>query len=381
MVGRVRDRLLEDGGSTSPTSSRLAAAVRAEGRVLGDQAILATLGVLRAELEGAGPLSALLTDPSVTDILVNGPDEVWVDQGAGLIRTGVRFTSEAAVRQLAQRLAATAGRRLDDASPWCDLRLPAGVRLHAVLPPVSRHGTVLSLRVPARRPWTVDELERSGTLGPIGRQLLVDLVDARRSFLVSGGTGTGKTTVLATLLGLVAHDERIVLVEDLPELVPDHPHVVSLVGRPANIEGAGEVTVRDLVRQALRMRPDRLVVGECRGAEVVDLLAALNTGHQGGCGTVHANSAVDVPTRLEALGVAAGLSREALHAQLASAVDVVLHLERSASGARVLTEVAVLERDRDGLVVARPALVRESGDLHEAAHATRLADRLAGAGR
>ncbi len=339
------------------------------------------MGALRAELEGAGPLSAVLHDPSVTDVLVNGPNDVWVDRGEGLTRTSVRFASEAAVRRLAQRLAATAGRRLDDAAPWCDLRLPDGVRLHAVLPPVSRHGTVLSLRVPARRPWTVDQLEGSGALGPVGRRFLGDLVGARRSFLVSGGTGTGKTTLLTTVLGLVAHDERIVLVEDLPELVPEHPHVVSLVGRPANVEGAGQVTVRDLVRQALRMRPDRLVVGECRGAEVVDLLAALNTGHQGGAGTVHANSAADVPARLEALGVAAGLSREALHAQLASAVDVVLHLERTASGSRALAEVAVLERDGAGLVVARAALVRESGDLREAAHADRLAECLAGVRR
>ena len=202
------------------------------------------------------------------------------------------------------------------------------------------------------------------------------MVAERLSFLVSGGTGTGKTTLLATLLGLVPHRERIVLVEDLPELVPDHPHVVGLAGRPPNVEGAGEVSIRDLVRQALRMRPDRLVVGECRGPEVVDLLGALNTGHEGGCGTVHANSASDVPARMEALGVTAGLSRDAVHAQLASAVDVVLHLTREPSGRRVLEALALLGRGTDGLVVAQEAFVRKGSDLVPAVHAAGLRDRL-----
>ena len=291
LVQRVRARLLEDGDAVAPSPVRVAAALRAEGRVLGDRAVLAVVGALRDELVGAGPLAVLLTDPDVTDVLVNAPDSVWVDRGRGLERTGVRFADEAAVRRLAQRLASSAGRRLDEAAPWCDVRLADGTRLHAVLPPVARPGTVLSLRVPARRPWTLPALEAAGAVGPRGAQLLRDVVGARLSFLVSGGTGTGKTTLLATLLGLVPAHERVVLVEDLPELVPDHPHVVALAGRAPNVEGAGEVTLRDLVRQALRMRPDRLVVGECRGAEVVDLLAALNTGHEGGCGTVHANSA------------------------------------------------------------------------------------------
>jgi pilus assembly protein CpaF len=186
-------------------------------------------------------------------------------------------------------------------------------------------------------------------------------VAARLAFLVSGGTGTGKTTLLSTLLSLVPARERLVLVEDSGELRPDHPHVVSLEARPPNIEGAGEITVRDLVRQALRMRPDRLVVGEVRGGEVVELLAALNTGHEGGCGTIHANSAVDVPARVEALALAAGLGREATHSQLGAAVHAVLHLGRGPDGRRELHQVAVPRREASGLVTMLPALVFEGG--------------------
>ncbi|CAM5674721.1 hypothetical protein SALBM311S_00132 [Streptomyces alboniger] len=209
--------------------------------------------------------------------------------------TAVSFTDAAAVRRLAQRLAAVAGRRLDDARPWVDARLPDGTRLHAVLPPVAVGCACLSLRVVRPRAFTLDELVAAGTVPPGGDRVLRALIDARLSFLISGGTGSGKTTLLSALLGLVGPDERIVLAEDSAELRPEHPHVVRLESRPANQEGAGLVTLQDLVRQALRMRPDRLVVGEVRGPEVVHLLAALNTGHEGGCGTVHANAAADVP--------------------------------------------------------------------------------------
>src|SRR5690606_25793729 len=222
-----------------------------------------------------------------------------------------------------QRLAGSAGRRLDDASPYVDARLPDGARLHAVLAPVSTRGTCLSLRVPPRRAFSLEELTRVGSLTADGAALLRRMVGAKLAFLVSGGTGSGKTTLLSALLSLVPPAERLVLVEDSRELAPDHPHVVQLEARPPNSEGAGEITVRTLVRQALRMRPDRLVVGEVRGAEVVDLLAALNTGHEGGCGTIHANSAAEVPARVEALGIAAGFSRAAVHSQLAAAVHAI----------------------------------------------------------
>jgi pilus assembly protein CpaF len=354
LVHRVRSRLADIGAA--PTPARVAAALRAEGRVLGDAAVLGVVNTLRAELAGAGPLEPLLRDPRITDVLVNAPDEVWVDRGSGLERAAVAFPDDAAVRRLAQRLVSAVGRRLDDARPYADARLPDGTRLHAVLYPVATRATALSLRVPRRRSFTLPELVDTGSLTPDGAAWLSAIVQSRLAFLISGGTGTGKTTLLATLLAVADPGERLVIVEDSGELRPNHPHVVRLEARPPNVEGSGEVTLRDLVRQALRMRPDRLVVGEVRGGEVVDLLAALNTGHEGGCGTVHANSAADVPARLEALAVAAGLGREALHSQLAAGVDAVVHLIRDRGGHRRVVEIRVLERGRDDFVRAVPAL-------------------------
>jgi pilus assembly protein CpaF len=360
LVDRVRSRLAASGGET--TAAAVAAAVRAEaGGVASDLDVLAALRVLRQEFVGAGPLDELLRDPRTTDVLVCGPASVWVDRGSGLERTGVRFADEAAVRRLAQRLAIAAGRRLDDASPYVDGWVAdAGVRLHAVLPPVAADGTCLSLRVLRPAAHDLPALRALGTVDAAGEALLRAVLSARLAFLVSGGTGTGKTTILAALLSAVDPRERIVCVEDAEELRPRHPHVVRLVARPANIEGAGGVVLRDLVRQALRMRPDRLVVGEVRGAEVCDLLAALNTGHDGGAGTVHANSAREVPARMEALAAAGGLPRAALHSQLAAAVQVVLHMRRMRSGVRMLDVVGVLSRDGAGVAV-RAAWTRTGG--------------------
>jgi pilus assembly protein CpaF len=354
LLEAVRQRLAESGAE--PTPARVAAALRAQGRLLGDAEVLGGTERLRCELVGTGPLEPLLADPSVTDVLVSAPDRVWVDRGRGLELTEVTFADAASVRRLAQRLAAVAERRLDDARPWVDARLPDGTRMHAVIPPVAVGSTCLSLRVVRPRAFSVGELVTAGTVPPGGDRLLRALIEARLSFLISGGTGSGKTTLLSTLLGMVGDRERIVLAEDSAELRPEHPHVVRLESRTANQEGAGRVTLRDLVRQALRMRPDRLVVGEVRGAEVTELLAALNTGHEGGCGTVHANAAADVPARLEALGTAAGLDRAALHSQLAAALAVVIHLVRDGAGRRRLAEIHVLERDAAGLVVTVPAL-------------------------
>ncbi|NEA59464.1 TadA family conjugal transfer-associated ATPase [Streptomyces sp. SID13666] len=373
LLDAVRLRLAEYSGD--PTPSRVAAALRAEGRLLGDTEVLGVVTALRSEMVGAGPLEPLLADPDVTDVLVNGPDEVWVDRGHGLVRSDVGFADAAAVRRLAQRLATTAGRRLDDARPWVDARLPDGTRLHAVLPPVVVGSPCLSLRVVRARAFALDELIAAGTMDAETARLLRAVLDARLSFMISGGTGTGKTTLLSCLLGLVEPDLRIVLAEDSAELRPDHPHVVRLETRPANQEGAGLVELRDLVRQALRMRPDRLVVGEVRGPEVTELLAALNTGHEGGCGTIHANAAGDVPARLEALGSTAGLDRAALHSQLAAALSVVVHLARDRSGLRRVAEVHVLERRADGMVVTVPAVMRGA---HGAGERGPGWDRLAG---
>jgi pilus assembly protein CpaF len=353
LLERVRDRLATSG--TAPDPVEVARALREEGRPVGDAEVLSVLDDLRRDVLGAGPLEPLLRAEGVTDVLVNGPDQVYVDRGDGLELTAVRFPDDGSVRRLAQRLASTAGRRLDDATPYVDLRLRDGTRFHAVLAPLARPGTVLSLRVPRQRAFGLDELVAIGTVCPEGADLLRRVVDRRLAFLVTGGTGSGKTTLLAAMLGLVDPHDRLVLVEDASELRPDHPHVVGLEARPPNVEGAGAVPLEVLVRQALRMRPDRLVVGEVRGGEVTDLLAAMNTGHEGGCATLHANSCADVPARVEALAMAAGMPREAAHSQLASALDVVVHVGRS-SGRRRVEEVAVLRRGANGYVVAVPAV-------------------------
>ncbi len=374
LIDRVRERLASESAPLRP--SVVAAAIRAEsGGVLGDTEVLANLRVLETELTGAGILEPLLCADGTTDVLVTAPDAVWVDDGNGLRRSGIRFADEAAVRRLAQRLALAAGRRLDDAQPWVDGQLTGigaggfAVRLHAVLPPVAAGGTCLSLRV--LRPATQDlaALTAAGAIDSRAGALVADIIAARLAFLVCGGTGAGKTTLLAALLGAVPPEERIVCVEDAAELAPRHPHLVKLVARCANVEGVGEVPVRELVRQALRMRPDRIVVGEVRGAEVVDLLAALNTGHDGGAGTVHANNPGEVPARLEALGALGGLDRAALHSQLAAAVQVLLHVARDRAGRRRLGEIAVL-RQVDGQVRAVTVwhadrgMTDDAGDLH-----------------
>ena len=355
LVEAVRVRLARTG--VEPSAAHVAVALRAERAMLGDAEVLAVARVLCADLIGAGPLEPLLAEAEVTDVLVNGPREVWVDDGGGLRLTSVVFPGEDALRRLAQRLAAAAGRRLDDACPYVDARLAGGVRLHAVLPPVAPNGTCLSLRLPPRRTFTLPDLVEAGAIRADSVTVLTAVIESRLAFLVTGGTGTGKTTMLSALLSLADPGERLLLVEDSAELRPLHPHVVRLESRPANLEGAGGVGLRDLVRQALRMRPDRLVVGEVRGAEVVDLLSALNTGHEGGCGTLHANTAADVPPRLEALGCAAGLSREAVHSQIAAALDVVIHLARDrADSRRRVAEICMMVRRPSGLVEAESAL-------------------------
>jgi pilus assembly protein CpaF len=369
LVGQVRHRFARDG--VPATGPSVVGAVREApaAAALGDTDLLRLADQVHADLVGAGPLAPLLRVEDVTDVLVNR-SEVWVDRGHGLQRVAVDVGTPADVRRLAQRLAAAGGRRLDDSSPCVDVRLADGTRLHAALPPVAVDGPYLSLRTFRTRPFTLADLVAAGSIDEPVAELLAAVVAARLAYLVTGGTGTGKTTLLATLLSLVPHDERIVLVEDAAELRPTHPHVAALQSRTANVEGAGTVGLRELVRHALRMRPDRIVVGECRGAEIADLLAALNTGHEGGAGTLHANAPGDVPARLEALGLVGGLPRAVLHAQVAAALQVVLHLRREA-GRRCLDAVCLLLPDGGGregsggdtarLVTAVPAWRRGHG--------------------
>ena len=370
LAERVRRRLVDDGVVRLPDSGRVAAALRDEGVVLGDEALLELVGTLRDDMAGLGPLQPLLRDPAVTDILVNGPDQVWIDRGHGLERVAVGFTDPASVARFAHRLASLTGRRLDEASPYVDARLADGTRVHAVISPIASDGTLISLRIPHRSGFTLDDLVGLGAIDALGAAWLRAIVTARLAFLVSGGTGSGKTTLLSTLLETVDPAQRILLVEDSAELRPRHPHVVRLESRPANVEGAGRVTLRDLVRQALRMRPDRVVVGEVRGAEVVDLLAAMNTGHEGGCGTVHANSPADVPARLEALGLMAGLPRDAVHALIAAGVHVLIHLQRSP---RAVSEISLIQ-PASGLSQTIPALTRQGDRLCPAEGLPILAD-------
>jgi pilus assembly protein CpaF len=342
LIREMKDRLAD--GSLSPDPAVVAAALTEERCLLGPKGIEALSQVICEEFLGNDPVAAYLRDPAVTDVLINGSSAMWVERAGKLERVESGFADEEAVRAYAQRLAIRAGRRVDDASPFVDARLPDGTRLHAILPPLAVEGTSISLRIPRRQAYTLAELSSIGTLAEDAVGLLNEIVQRRVAFLVTGGAGTGKTTLLSALLSLVDPEERLVLVEDCAELVPEHPHVVRLEARPPNQEGRGRITVRELVRQALRMRPSRIILGEARGGEIIDLFNALNTGHEGGCGTLHANRPQDVPARIEALGLLAGVSREAVHSQAAAAVRVALHLVRDEDGRRRLESVAVLRR-------------------------------------
>lgn len=356
------------------TASRVAAAVQATGKMLGTAGSLAAVERISAELNGLGPLQELTRDPAVTDIFVNAPDAVWLDRGNGLERSAVSFAGESQVRALASRLVAAGGRRLDDGSPCVDVRLDGGYRIHAVLPPISTAGTLLSVRIRREQVFTMDELRCGGMFGKTVQDVLQRVVGHKLSFLISGATGSGKTTLLSTMLSLCSPRERMVLIEDASELNPVHPHVVSLESRHGNLEGGGEVDLGELVRQALRMRPDRLVVGECRGAEVRELLTAMNTGHTGGGGTIHANTATAVPARLTALGALAGLGQEAVRLQASSALDVVIHVDRLPRG-RQVSCIGVMEDGQGGLTVV-PALEIRRGEATPGPAWALLADRL-----
>ncbi|WP_241157589.1 TadA family conjugal transfer-associated ATPase [Schaalia sp. ZJ1691] len=311
---------------------------------------------LRSISQGLGPkIAHIFTDPAVTDVLINST-QVWVDRGRGLERSVVDIGDERDVKRLAIHMAAACGNRLDDASPIVDGTLPGGIRLHAVLPPLSSSGTVISLRVSGRVDLSIDQLERAGSCTPRVARVLRGLVARRANVVISGATGSGKTTLLSALLALVPADQRILCIEEVSELHPVHPHVVHLCERRANVQGLGAVTLSDLVRAAMRMRPDRLVLGECRGPEVRDVMTALNTGHQGGWATIHANSAQDVPARLLALGALAGMRESEVTAQAVAAFNAVVHLERRAlrsgeSGpGRWVAQVGVFRRDGDRLI-------------------------------
>ena len=300
-----------------------------------------------------GELADLLLDPDVTDVFVNGPRQVWIDRGRGLESRPALPLDELELRELAVRLIALGGRHIDEATPCVDVRLHDGIRVHAVLPPISPSGTLLSVRLPRMRRFTIAQLDDAGFFDTIPVARVRELVAARANILVTGAAGSGKTTLLSALLASAEPSDRIVAIEDVAELQVDHQHFISLEARQANLEGAGEVGMARLVREALRMRPDRLVVGECRGAEVRELLAALNTGHDGGAGTLHANSLEDVPARMEALGALAGLNASAIARQAVSAIGAVLHVERR-DGVRRLKQLGRFVVEESGRLRTEP---------------------------
>lgn len=288
-------------------------------------------------------LWTLLNEEHITDVLINGT-EVWVDRGSGCELAEWGPADESECRVLAVQMAAAAGKRLDDSSPLVDAFLGTTIRLHAVIPPLSNGHTTISLRVLRQKAFTLAQLVEVGTVPSSIRLLVERLVQLRVSILISGATGSGKTTLLAALLGLVPPNERIICIEEVSELYPDHPHVIHLQERQSNIEGVGSISLTELVRAALRMRPDRLILGECRGAEVREVLTAMNTGHSGGFATIHANKVTDIPSRLTALGSLAGLSEAQVAAHAEAAFQVAFQLERDSEGRRRLAEIGILER-------------------------------------
>jgi pilus assembly protein CpaF len=325
---------------------------------------------------GLGPLEPLLSDRTVDEVMVNGPDAVYVERGGRLERTGVSFGGESELLHAIERILAPLGRRVDEASPLCDARMADGSRVNVVIPPLSLSGPCLTIRRFRREGFSLRELVANGTLGREAAELLALCVSARASILVSGGTGSGKTTTLNALSGAIPGEERIVTIEDAAELRLRQRHVVRLEARPANLEGRGEVTIRQLVRNALRMRPDRIVVGEVRGAEALDMLQALNTGHDGSLTTVHANSPADALRRVETLALMAGvgLPHAAVREQVASALDLVVHQVRLPSGAREVESISEVVRVAAG--AATRELYRRGGRPRAPAEG-RLATRLA----
>jgi pilus assembly protein CpaF len=295
-----------------------------------------------------GILESLLNNSNITDILVNGHKEVWIDQGQGLEQTKLTFLNEESVRSLAQKLALSTGRRLDQSQPYVDAQLTKTIRLHAVLTPIASPGTFISLRVHRPKTMSLNELVVNKSLTIFQKDVLTEMIKKKKSFVICGGTGSGKTTLLNSLLSDVEKSQRILIIEDSRELNPQHPHVVSLEGRPANIEGMGLITMKDLIKQSLRMRADRLIIGEVRGAEVIDWLSALNTGHTGSAGTIHANSIHEVITRFESLGLMAGLSKEAIHSQLKTALNFVIHIDRNTDGKRQVRAIGEFLTDSSG---------------------------------
>jgi pilus assembly protein CpaF len=359
LAGELRERLVERrraqaaAGDAPAIADAVAELVDEEAAVLSAERRAEVAALILRDTVGMGPLEELLADDAVEEVMVNGHERVYVERRGRIVATEVRFESEQALRDAIERILAPVGRRVDELSPMADARLADGSRVNVVIPPLAVDGPALSLRRFALARPGPEELLASGTLTIEARDLLEDAVRSRRSVLVSGGTGSGKTTLLNALSAWIDSAERVVTIEDAAELRLRQPHVVRLESRPASVEGRGEVTIRDLLRNSLRMRPDRIVIGEVRGPEALDLLTALNTGHDGALSTVHANSPEDALRRVETLALMAGvgLPHEAVREQVARGIDLVVHMTREMAGARRVTEIAEVLRVAAGVGV------------------------------
>jgi pilus assembly protein CpaF len=331
--------------------------LRQQGAILPQRELARMVNEVSDEVVGFGPIEFLLKDPSVTEVMVNGSDDVFVEREGRIEKVPDRlFEGEESVLHLIERIVGPLGLRVDGSSPWVDARLPEGSRVHAIVPPLSLRGPALTIRKFSPVPISADDLVADGAIGPRALRFLTECVRGRANIVISGGAGSGKTTLLGVLADSIPDEERLITIEDAAELRLAKPHVVSLEARPANVEGRGEVTVRDLVRNALRMRPDRIIIGEVRGGEALDMLQAMNTGHEGSLSTAHANSARHLLWRLETMALMSDVDLPAAHvrAQVAAAIDVVVQLARLRDGRRVVWEVAVLEGTRRGEPVVEP---------------------------
>ena len=382
LAGSLRERLLGEAGAVAggeDVHERIRALVDREAGLLGDDNRARLAARIAERSFGLGPLDALLADPAVDEVMVNGPGQVWVERAGRIEPTSARFASEADLRHAIERILAPLGRRVDEAEPLVDARLPDGSRVNVVVAPLALDGSILTIRRFRRRGFGPDELVANGTWAAPLRDLLASAVRARCNILISGGTGSGKTTTLNALTEFIGDGERIVTVEDAAELRLRHAHVVRLEARPASLEGRGEVTVRRLVRNALRMRPDRIVVGEVRGAEALDMLSAMSSGHDGSLSTVHAGSSEEALRRVETLALMAGLGlpHDAIREQVAGALHLVVHQARMPDGARRVVAVSEVVRVAGGPATRQLYELRDGRPAWRAPLGDRLAARLA----